>query len=368
MTSDLVSLGWDAAFAHAYDKLTAAGAAGAADRRPGRVLRADRGACTVLTTDGPVRASVAGALLSAAGADPEALPCAGDWVVVLTWPDRRVTAEAVLPRRTALVRRTAGKASTGQVLAANLDTAAVVESIDPAPDLNRVERLLALAWQSGARPLVVLTKADLAAAPAVVAAQVAEATAGVPVLPVSAERAAGLDRLRRLVAPGRTLALLGPSGCGKSTLVNALVGAAVMATQRVRRADGKGRHTTTYRALVPVPGGGAVLDTPGVRAVGLLDAGAGLARTFGDVAALVAACRFPDCAHRAEPGCAVRAALASGALPPRRWESWCRLRREVAVEGRRRQVRLDAQEQAGRRREDRSRLEARRRHELRPRQ
>jgi ribosome biogenesis GTPase len=259
---------------------------------------------------------VAGALLSAAGADPEALPCAGDWVVVLTWPDRRVTAEAVLPRRTALVRRAAGRASTGQVLAANLDTAAVVESIDPAPDLNRVERLLALAWQSGARPLVVLTKADLAAAPAVVAAQVAEATAGVPVLPVSAERAAGLDRLRRLVAPGRTLALLGPSGCGKSTLVNALVGAAVMATQRVRRADGKGRHTTTYRALVPVPGGGAVLDTPGVRAVGLLDAGAGLARTFGDLAALVAACRFPDCAHRAEPGCAVRAALASGALAP----------------------------------------------------
>jgi ribosome biogenesis GTPase len=335
MTFDLASLGWDAGFAAAY----AEHAGGGTDQRPGRVLRADRGLCTVLTAAGPVRASLAGSLLAAAGRNPVALPCAGDWLVVRTWPDHRVTAEAVLPRRSAVVRRTAGKDATGQVLAANVDTAAVIEPIDPAPDLERVERLLSLAWQSGAEPLVVLTKSDLAADPVTVARQVADVTAGVPVLPVSAERGAGLAGLRPAVAPGRTLALLGPSGAGKSTLVNALAGAPVMLTQTVRRADGKGRHTTAYRALVPLPGGGAVLDTPGLRAVGLLAGATGLERAFAEVAAMIAGCRFADCGHRSEPGCAVRAALASGELSPRRWESWQKLRREITFEAGRRSAR-----------------------------
>jgi ribosome biogenesis GTPase len=342
MTFHLASLGWDAAFASAYTEF----ATSSADQRPGRVVRADRGICTVLTEDGTVRASVAGTLLGAAGQDPEALPCAGDWVVVRTWPDGRISAEAVLPRRTALIRRTAGKDSTGQVLAANIDTAAVVEPIDPSPDLGRVERLLALAWQSGAEPLVVLTKADLAADPATIAAQVAEVTPGTTVAAVSAEHGDGLDALRPHVAPGRTTALLGPSGAGKSTLVNALAGATVMVTQRVRRADGKGRHTTTYRALIPLPGGGAVLDTPGLRAVGLLDGADGLDQAFADVAELAAACRFRDCAHDTEPGCAVQAALAAGELAPRRWQSWLRLQREVAFEARRKDARLAAEERA----------------------
>jgi ribosome biogenesis GTPase / thiamine phosphate phosphatase len=342
MTLDLASLGWDAGFASAYTEF----ATSSADQVPGRVVRADRGVCTVLTTAGPVRASLAGSLLAAAGRDPVALPCAGDWVVVRTWPDGRISAEAILPRRASLVRRTAGKDSSGQILAANIDAAAVVEPIDPSPDIGRVERLVSLAWESGAQPLVVLSKADLAAEPAVVAAQVADVTPGVEVLAVSAERGDGLDALRPWVGPGLTLALLGPSGAGKSTLVNSLAGGTVMETQRVRRADGKGRHTTTYRALVPLPGGGAVLDTPGLRAVGLLDGADGLDRTFADVAALVATCRFPDCAHRTEPGCAVKAALASGELVPRRWESWLRLQREVAYEARRKDVRLAAEERA----------------------
>jgi ribosome biogenesis GTPase / thiamine phosphate phosphatase len=342
MTHDLASLGWDDSFAAAYAERAAAGA----DEVPGRVMRADRGVCTVLTGAGTVRASAAGAVLAEAGRDPVALPCAGDWVVVRTWPDGRISAEAVLPRRSAVVRRTADKDSTGQVLAANIDSAAVVEPIDPSPDLNRVERLLTLAWQSGAQPCVVLTKADLAADPATIALQVGDAAAGVPVYPVSAERGEGLDALRPHVAPGRTCALLGPSGSGKSTLVNALAGTTVMVTQQVRRVDGKGRHTTTHRALVPLPGGGAVLDTPGLRAVGLLEAGTGLDLAFTDVADLVQRCRFTDCGHDTEPGCAVRAALETGELSVRRWESWRKLQRELAYEARRKDARLAAEERA----------------------
>jgi ribosome biogenesis GTPase len=342
MSFDLASLGWDEFFAAAYRELLRG--PGADDDRPGRALRVDRGVCTVLTADGTVRASLAGSVLARAAREPETLPCAGDWLAVRAWPDDRLTVEAVLPRRSALVRRTAGRDSTGQVLAANMDVAAVVEPIDPAPDLGRVERLLALAWESGARPLVILTKADLAADPETVAAQVGDVAPGTGVLAVSAHRPDGLAALRPMVAPGRTLGLLGPSGAGKSTLVNALAGAQVMATQLIRRADGKGRHTTTHRALVPIPGGGAVLDTPGLRAVGLLDATDGLDRAFADVTALVADCRFADCAHANEPGCAVRAALESGDLAPRRLESWRRLQREMAYELRRRDVRLAAQE------------------------
>ncbi|MET8467847.1 GTPase RsgA, partial [Micromonospora zamorensis] len=278
MTIDLTALGWDAE--------RAAYAERRGEHHPGRVARVDRGVCTVLTATGPLRASLGGAVLAAAARDPSALPCAGDWVLLNHWPDRRVTVEAVLPRRGALIRRTAGKDASGQVLAANLDAAAVVEPVHPEPDVGRIERLLALAHESGARPLVVLTKADLAADPAALARQLAAIAPGVPVLPVSAERGIGLDPLRAEVTPGRTLGLLGPSGAGKSSLVNALAGTVVMPTQAIRRVDGKGRHTTTWRALVPIPGGGAVIDTPGVRAVGLLDGAAGLDRAFADIAGL----------------------------------------------------------------------------------
>ena len=342
MTYDLSRLGWDEMFASAYRPLDRPDAA------PGRVLRADRGVCTVLSAAGVVRASLAGGVLLGAARDPALLPCAGDWVLLRCWPDRRTTIEGVLPRRTVLIRRTADKDSSGQVLAANMDTVAVVEPMHPAPDDARVERLLALAWESGARPVLVLSKSDTAPEPAAVARQFARPAPDVPVLPVSAALGEGLGELRELVAPGRTLALLGRSGAGKSTLVNALAGTAVMPVQEIRRADGKGRHTTAYRNLVPVPGGGAVLDTPGIRGVGLLDTAAGLDRAFADIAELAAHCRFGDCGHRAEPACAVRAALDDGSLTPRRLESWRKLHREVAVESARRSARLG--EPAGRRR------------------
>jgi ribosome biogenesis GTPase / thiamine phosphate phosphatase len=336
MTFDLASLGWDAYFAGAYaayDRPT---------RRPGRVMRVDRGVCTVLAESGAIRASLAGAIFAAAARDPSALPCAGDWIVAHTWPDRRVTVECVLPRRTAIVRASAGAASHAQVLAANLDVAAVVEPLDPAPDNGRIERLLALAFESGARPVVILTKADLVPGPAALAAQLATVAPDVPVHWVSARTGQGVPDLREYLGRGRTLGLLGPSGAGKSSLVNALAGATVMTTQALR-ADGRGRHTTTFRTLVPLPDGGVVVDTPGIRAVGLIAADEGLDRAFADVAELAAGCRFGDCRHAAEPDCAVRGSIEAGTLSPRRLASWRRLQREQTLETRRRQDRLAAE-------------------------
>ncbi|MFC7528867.1 ribosome small subunit-dependent GTPase A [Actinoplanes sp. GCM10030250] len=334
MSYDLSQLGWDETFASSYRPFDRADAA------PGRVLRADRGISTVLTADGVTRASLGGSALLEAARDPAGLPCAGDWVVLRRWADRRTTLELVLPRRTELIRRTADKDSTGQVLAANMDTVAVVEPIHPEPDDARVERLLALAFESGADPLLVLTKSDTTTDPAAIARQLAQIAPGVPVLPVSVRQGTGVDELRRYVAPGRTCALLGRSGAGKSTLANALAGTAVMPVQAIRDADGKGRHTTAYRNLITIPGGGAVLDTPGIRGVGLLDTAAGLDRAFADVTELAGRCRFDNCHHASEPGCAVQAALTDGSLPPRRLANWRKLHSEVAIESGRRSERL----------------------------
>jgi ribosome biogenesis GTPase len=344
MTFDLSSLGWDDAFATAYARIDRP------DQRPARVARVDRGVCSVLAADGARRASVGGGILAAAAANPVLLPCAGDWVAVRTWPDQRTTIEAVLPRRTAVIRATASGEALGQVLAANLDVAAAVVSVDPEPDLGRTERLLTLAFASQARPVVILTKIDLAPDPDGIIEYVRAAAPGVEVYGVSATTGRGLGTLRPLVAPGCTLGLLGHSGAGKSTLVNALAGATVLGTQQLR-ADGRGRHTTTFRALVPIPSGGAVLDTPGLRAIGLIgDGAAGLGAAFADIDALTRRCRFPDCTHRAEPGCAVLDAVATGELTRRRLDSWRKLQREIADELRRRNARLAAEERAARRR------------------
>src|SRR4051794_19104854 len=212
MSHDLSRLGWDDTFVSAYRPYDRP------DTTPGRVLRADRGVCTVLDATGVTRASLAGTVLLDCARDPVNLPCAGDWVVLRRWPDRRTTVDCVLPRRTALIRRTADKDSVGQVLAANMDAVAVVEPMHPEPDDARVERLLALAWDSGAEPVIALSKSDTARDPQAVARQLAELAPGVRVLPVSVHRDAGLDALREYVAAGRTLALLGRSGAGKSSL------------------------------------------------------------------------------------------------------------------------------------------------------
>jgi ribosome biogenesis GTPase len=341
-SSDLLSLamlGWD-------DTRTTDFSDYADDHVPARVSRVDRGACDALSAAGPMRLTFAGSLLSAAAADPVSAPCVGDWVAARTWADGRVTAEAVLPRRTTFVRATVTPGqSTGQVLATNVDLAVVVEGLHPEPDLGRIERFLALAWESGATPLVVLTKSDLVPDAAEVRADVSAAAPGVEVLAVSAETGDGMGDLATYVQQGSTLAFLGPSGAGKSTLTNALSGATVMTT-RALRADGKGRHTTVHRELVLLPGGGLVIDTPGLRSVGLTDVSESLDLVFADIDELAGQCRFSDCVHQTEPGCAVREALESGALPERRWESYLKLQREARYMAMRHDARLKAEEKA----------------------
>jgi ribosome biogenesis GTPase / thiamine phosphate phosphatase len=337
---DLVSLGWDDQLASAFQPYDRDG------QVPARVSRVDRGACDTLTANGPVRATFSGALLQAGATDPVATPCVGDWVVLRDWCDDRVTAEAVLPRRTVFVRASVTPGTShGQVLAANVDYAVVTEGLHPEPDLGRIERFLALAWESGSTPLVVLTKADLVPDAALLRDDVAAAAPGVTVLAVSATTGEGMDELESYVERGRTLALLGPSGSGKSTLTNALAGATVMATRELR-GDGKGRHTTVHRELVVLPGGGLIVDTPGLRSVGLTDVSESLDRVFADVEELAGQCRFTDCEHRTEPDCAVLAAMDSGELSERRWESYVKLGREARWMAMRHDARLRAEERA----------------------
>lgn len=321
-----------------YTPQLARSAAGA-DAEVGRVVRVDRGLAEVLTERGLVRAGYCGDLLAEMARDPVAGPTAGDWVVVRDWPDHRHTVHRVLPRATTVVRATAGGQSHGQVLCANVDHVAIVVALHPDPPLARVERLLVLAWDSGATPVVVLTKTDLVPDADFVAEDVAAAAPGVEVLCTSTVTGRGVDRLRELSSGARTTGLVGASGHGKSSLVNALAGAEVLGTRQIR-ADGRGRHASVRRELVVLPTGGAVIDTPGLRGVGLLGGLEGLERAFADVAALTGRCRYADCSHRSEPGCAVRAALESGALPVRRYESWVELRTEAERADRRRQARV----------------------------
>jgi ribosome biogenesis GTPase len=309
------------------------------DLEPGRVARVDKGLATVLTANGPVRATWSGALLAAIGHDSQAGPCTGDWVGLRFWPDDRITLESVAPRRTAIVRAEVGGSSRGQVLAANVDVIAIVVGLHPEPNIGRIERFLALAWESGARPVVVLTKADLVGDADAIAEDVAVAAPGADVLVCSATTGEGIETVRSLLTGDATMALLGSSGAGKSSLVNALAGVELLNVQEIRE-DGKGRHTSVRRELIALPNGGVVIDTPGLRGIGLQESGEGLAAAFPDITELAEQCKFKDCAHVTEPGCAVQAALADGSLPVRRYESWVKLQREAAYMARRSDVRL----------------------------
>jgi ribosome biogenesis GTPase len=290
---------------------------------PGRVAAAHRGAFDVWTETGSVRSRLPGRLMHD-GLDIGV----GDWVGLGDGIIR-----TVLPRRSAIVRNTASdqhRQTHGQTLAANVDVAFVVSSLGPDLEPRRIERYLVTIWESGATPEIVLTKADRLDDPGPVVAEVEAVALGVPVHVVSAVTGQGCDALRERIAAGTTAVLLGSSGVGKSTLVNRWLGEELMATRETREDDDEGRHTTSHRQLLALPGGGLVIDTPGLRELQLWDVGeASLEATFADVEELAADCRFADCTHTHEPGCAVLGAVESGELPDERLQSWRKLQREL---------------------------------------
>jgi len=319
---NIASLGWGDALADTFHEHADAGL------RPGRVAIQHRGAYVLLTQEGEVWAGVRGRLRHAAGGG-DGVPAVGDWVAY-SRPDgaERGTIEAILPRRSAFRRKQAGRETAEQVVAANVDVLFLVTSLNQELNVRRIERYMTLAWESGADPVVVLTKADLCADVGTAVALVETVTFGVPAHVTSALTGEGFEALRAHLDGGRTGAAVGSSGVGKSTLINHLAGEERLATQDIRE-DGRGRHTTTHRELIVLPGTGCVIDTPGMRELQLWDSAEGLERAFEDVESLVAECRFTDCAHETEPGCAVRSAMADGRLDADRFESYRKLQREL---------------------------------------
>ena len=314
-------LGWDDGWEAAFAEHRAVGLV------PARVAIQHRGAYDLLAEEGELRASAANRLVR-----EDELPAVGDWV---GFDPKTGLVEAVLPRHTRISRKEVWQATREQVLAANVDVAFLVQALPLDFNVRRLERYLAMAWESGAQPVVLLTKTDLVDDVQPFLTEVEAVTLGsCPVLAVSARTGAGLDGMLVWFEGNRTAVLLGSSGVGKSTIVNALAGEELLATQEVREDDQRGRHTTSHRELILLPTGGVVLDTPGIRELQLWDAD--LEQTFGDIDELARRCRFSDCAHDQEPGCAIREALADGTLPTERWESYRKLQREMeAIEARR---------------------------------
>jgi ribosome biogenesis GTPase len=319
--SPLHRLGWDDGWEASFAEHRAAGLA------PARVAIQHRGAYDLIAEGGEVRASAATRLVKA-----DELPAVGDWVGLD--PETQLV-EAVVERRTAISRKEVWHAVREQVLAANVDVAFLVQALPLDFNPRRLERYLAMAWESGAQPVVLLTKTDLVDDVALYLAEVDAVSLGAcPVQAVSAKTGLGVHDLRGWLEPNRTAVLLGSSGVGKSTIVNALAGAELLETQEVREDDHRGRHTTTHRELIVLDTGGVILDTPGIRELQLWDAD--LEQTFGDVEEIARRCRFSDCAHDREPGCAIRDALGDGSLSDERWQSYVKLQRELeAIEARR---------------------------------
>lgn len=338
--SAIVHMGWDDEWQRRSDD---AGLSG----RPGRIIRVERGESDVATADGVVRARS-----DSQRSQSDVAPVTGDWVTVVDDEDGSPVIESVLERRSLLARRDPGEKGEEQPLSANVDVVFLVHGFDRPFRAGKLERFLVLAWNSGATPFVLLTKADLAGAGDIdeLTGTVAAVAPDVEVVVTSAVDGRGLDRVREIVSEGVTGTLLGESGSGKSSLVNELVGDEAQATGDVRSGDAKGRHTTITRDLLMLPDAGMLIDTPGVRAVGLWDAEDALLRVFGDIAEAADSCRFGDCAHGAEPGCAVRAALDAGTIDPRRFERYQTMRAELAELEERRIERERTRGRRGRRR------------------
>jgi ribosome biogenesis GTPase len=317
----LARIGWTPAFEEAFAPYAADGF------EPARVAVEHRGAYRLYTARGERPAELSGRLRHSAASRGE-LPAVGDWVAASG--DEAALVQAVLPRQTKFSRLAANDhgQTVEQVVAANVDVVFLVAGLDGDLNVHRLERYLTLGWESGAQPVVVLTKADLCDDVESAVLEIETTAFGAPVHAVSNVTGDGVDALAGYFDGNRTVAALGSSGVGKSSLVNRLAGEELMATGDLRT-DGRGRHTTTTRHLLLLPGGGLYLDTPGMRELRLWESEDGLATAFDDVASAAARCRFSDCAHETEPGCAVRAAIADGSLDPERLASWRKLQGEL---------------------------------------
>lgn len=299
---------------------------------PGRVTLEHNHVLRVATADGEVLAEAAGRLKHEAEGRA-ALPAVGDWVVVRLDDGGRSQIRAVLPRWGCFTRKAAGHLTEPQVVAANIDTVFLVSGLDGDLNPRRIERYLLLARQSGAQPVIVLNKADVADDLEDIVPLIESLGTDVPVHVISAADGRGFEALEPYLRPGHTVALLGSSGVGKSSIVNRLYGERILATRSVRESDSRGRHTSVHRQLIQLPGGALVIDTPGMRELQLWDLDEGVQDAFDDVRRFEGQCRFRDCKHQREPGCAVKAAVEAGDLPPERYESFVKLdkeRRELA--------------------------------------
>lgn len=321
---DLRELGWDEGWSASFAAIAQPGLIA------GRVVAADRRMYDVWTAEGEQRAEAAGRMMFRKASMAE-LPKTGDWVALTpAQGDGQAVIHHVLPRRTCLSRKAAGHVVSEQVLAANVDVLFVVQSLDSDFNLRRLDRYLAMAWEGGVRPVVVLNKADLCTDVASKVRAVAATAGAAAVIAISA--ASGeVEALRALLRKGLTFALLGSSGVGKSTIINTLAGEEIQATFAVSEKDGAGRHTTTRRQLLVMPGGALLIDTPGMRELALWSADDGLAETFADIEELAAQCHFSDCTHRREKRCAVRAAVAAGRISEDRYDSYMKLQDEAAM-------------------------------------
>lgn len=321
--SVLEGLGWDGGWEKEFAPFLGLGF------EPARVTCEYREAYDVLGASGEWQAEISGRFRHEHPRHKE-WPAVGDWVAVAARPqDGTATIHAVLPRRGCFSRKAAGERTEEQVVAANVDVVFLVTGLDGDFNLRRIERYLTVAWDSGGRPVIVLNKVDVCTDVAGVVSEVENIAFGAPVIALSAATGDGVEMLRTLLPPGVTGAFLGSSGVGKSSLVNALMGNRRQATRSVRSDDSRGRHTTTNRELIPLPDAGVIIDTPGMRELQIWTDDDGLETAFPDVEALASECRFADCTHTGEPGCAVQAALEEGTLQRDRFRSYTKLQREI---------------------------------------